>query len=176
MPIIKPDRHELFAQGLAVGMSQAAAYLQAGFVEKSSPAVTAAAASRLAKNVKVQTRVSELTQRKSIKVVLSRNYVIEAAIENVEKALGRKPVKVSRRVRDGDVWRTEIEDVYVYRGDVANNTLKMLASELGLFTERKEVRVTAPFENMTNEEIASELHRTAQLIEQMPKTIEHDGS
>ena len=56
---------------------------------------------------------------------------MEALIDNLEKALGRKPVKIG----------AEGKDVYVYKGDVANATLKMLGAELNLFVERAEVRI-----------------------------------
>jgi hypothetical protein len=42
---------------------------------------------------------------------------------------GRRPVKIGAAG----------EEIYLYRGDVANTAIKMAGSELGLFTERKEI-------------------------------------
>ena len=75
-------------------------------------------------------RIDELTKRQVEKIVLSKQYAVEAVIENPEKALGRRAVKIGKA--DGE------SEVYVYRGDVANRALQMIGSELGLFTEKRE--------------------------------------
>jgi hypothetical protein len=43
---------------------------------------------------------------------LTKQYVIDALIENIQKALGRKPIRVGKGDKAGDV--------YVYEGAVAN--------------------------------------------------------
>ena len=170
MGLIKPDRHELFAQAMVKGMPQEQAYVEAGY--KYSPA----AASRVSKNVNVINRMAELRARQVNKgVILSKHYVLEATIENAEKALGRKPVKVTRRVRQGDEWVSETDEVYLYKGDVANAALKMLGNEIGLFVDKKELRVVNEFDKMSDEELAAELARAAQLLLEAPgPVIEHE--
>jgi hypothetical protein len=148
MPILENQRWELFAQGVAKGLTQGEAYVQAGY--RPSPS----APSRLFENVRIKERVAELVGRKAVSIIINKQLVIEALIDNLEKALGRKPVKIG----------AEGKDVYVYKGEVANATLKMLGSEVGLFTERKEVRIGDEFEKMTDAELAEELQRTAQLL------------
>jgi hypothetical protein len=48
-------------------------------------------------------------------------------MDNVEKALGCKPVRIGK----------EGLETFVYRGDVANNALKMAGQEIGLFLEAR---------------------------------------
>jgi hypothetical protein len=60
---------------------------------------------------------------------LTRQYTIEALVENTEKALGRRPVKVGA---DGN-------EEFVYRGDVANRALQMLGAELQMFIPKSEL-------------------------------------
>src|SRR5438045_6896667 len=106
MSLLKPDRHELFAQGLAKGLTQNAAYAEAGYKPNRG------GASRLASNVNIINRVNELKQRGAIKITLSKQFVLEAAIDNLEKARGLRPVKVGPA--------DEAKSVYVYEGAVAN--------------------------------------------------------
>jgi len=58
--------------------------------------------------------------------VITRQFVIDALLENVEKALGRMPVKNGK----------EGAETFVYRGDVANTAIRLAGLELGLFTEK----------------------------------------
>lgn len=146
-------------------MGQGEAYAEAGY----SPGD--GAASRLAKKDKISNRVAELNSRKASRIVLTRNYILEAAIENAEKALGRRPVKVSRKVGD----KYEQTEVYLYDGQVANAALKMLGSELNMFVDRKDVRIVNEYDKLSDDELAEELKRAAQLLlESNMKVIEHE--
>lgn len=166
MGMLKPDRHELFAQYMVKGMTQGDAYVAAGY--KPSPA----AASRLSKNINVINRMAELRERQVHKgVILSKQWLIEAAIENAEIALGRRPVKVGKA--------EDYKEVYVYKGDVANQAVKMLGSEFSLFTERKDVRITNEFAGLSDAELAQRLVEVGQqmLLGAPPDgvVIDHEG-
>jgi hypothetical protein len=108
MPVLENSRHEKFAQGLAQGMSAAEAYRQAGYNGDRT------AASRLATNVNVQARVDELKQRAAASVSLSKEWVLERLIANVE--MGQQA---------GDLAPT-------------NKALELLGKELGMFVDRSE--------------------------------------
>jgi hypothetical protein len=85
-------------------------------------------------------------------------------------------VRVTRRVRQGDEWVSETDEVYLYKGDVANAALKMLGGEVGIFADKKELRVVNEFDKMSDEELAAELARAAQLLLEAPAgpVIEHE--
>jgi hypothetical protein len=104
-------------------MSAAQAYREAGYVDNRRNA------SALKTNKDVIVRVLELQKEQQDRFVLTRQCLLDALLENLEKALGRRPVKIG----------AEGKEVYVYRGDVANAAIRMAGSELGLFTERKEI-------------------------------------
>ena len=72
---LKNARHERFAQGLAQGSSQLAAYAQAGYRGD----VTAA--SRLSRNVKIQERVAELQARAAIRSEITVASITERLLE-----------------------------------------------------------------------------------------------
>lgn len=61
MPILKNPKHELFAQGLAQGLSNRAAFAQAGYKPSDSTA------SHLANSDKVKARVDELVSTSATK-------------------------------------------------------------------------------------------------------------
>jgi hypothetical protein len=147
--MLENQRWELFAQGLAKGLTQGEAYLQAGY--KRSPS----APSRLFENVRIKDRVQELIGRQAVNVVINKQYLMEAAIENLEKALGRKPVKIGAEARE----------IYVYRGDVANRVLQMLGPDVGLFIERRDVKHSvSEFDKYTDLELVQMLAREAQAL------------
>jgi hypothetical protein len=169
MSLPKPDRHELFAQGLAKGLTQHAAYAEAGYKPNRG------GASRLASNVNIINRVAELTARRVDKVVLSKQYVLEATIENAEKAIGRRPVKITRRVKRDDEGVNETHEVFVYEPAAANQALRMLGSEVGMYTERKELKITNEYKDWTDEQLAKKLIEIGQQVLLGGPVIEHDG-
>ena len=65
MGVLTNPKHELFAQGLAKGLTQAEAYERAGYVGDFT------AASRLSSNVKVAARVAELQARAAARVEIT---------------------------------------------------------------------------------------------------------
>ncbi len=165
MPALKNQRHEIFCQELAKGKSGAEAYATAGYKPSRKNA------SILKTKQDVTSRTLELLGKRQDRVTLNKTYVIDAAIENVEKALGRKPVKLSRKV--GDSY--EETEVYLYEGAVANAALKMIGSELGLFTDRKDFRIITGYDKLTDAELAEQLVKAGQLLlEDQAPVIEHE--
>lgn len=65
MPALSNPKHELFAQGLAKGKSQAQAYTDAGYGGDET------AACRLARNVKVLARSTELLERAAVRTEIT---------------------------------------------------------------------------------------------------------
>lgn len=110
MPILSNPKHELFAQGLAKGLSQAEAYTKAGYKYDEPNA------SRLTRNDKVASRVAELQERAAVSVNLTREWVLEQLIDNL------------RRAKSGDKLD----------GATANRAAELLGKELGMFVERVE--------------------------------------
>ena len=60
MPVLKNQRHELFAQALAKGMTQVAAYEVAGYKLDAAPKDGPGHPSRLAEDGRIRERVAEL--------------------------------------------------------------------------------------------------------------------
>jgi len=112
MPILANSRHEKFAQGLAQGMSAAEAYKQAGYDAKGNAAEVSA--SRLLRNDKVAARVEELKQRAAASVSLTKEWVLERLIKNVEMGQASEDLAP------------------------ANKALELLGKELGMFVDRSE--------------------------------------
>jgi hypothetical protein len=93
--------------------------------------------------------------------VVNKQYVIDACVENVEKALGRRPVKIDAEGRE----------CFVFRGDVANRVLQLLGLEQNMFTEKREVRQVEEFSKLSDLELV-------QLLEQEAKKLlieDHSG-
>ena len=81
--------------------------------------------------------------------------IIAALLDNVEKALGCKPVRIGK----------EGLETFVYRGDVANNALKTAGQELGLFLEKTEVSHRyAKYDELTEAELIRQIRDEAQLL------------
>ena len=84
MPVLKNARHEAYAQALAKGMTQDAAYQAAGFKPHRGNAST------LRAKQNIQDRVAELTERAASKVVVTVESLAGELEEARSLALGEK--------------------------------------------------------------------------------------
>jgi phage terminase small subunit len=148
MPALRNQRRELFAQGLAQGKTANAAYIDAGYRPNRHNA------SRLKTNETIVARVAELQTRRRDRFVLTRQHLIERLLENIENALGRKPVNVGK----------EGAEIFVYRGDVANNAIRLAGLEIGMFNQRKELKLVADFDKYSDAELVQLLAQEAQTL------------
>jgi hypothetical protein len=123
MPALRNQRHELYALGLAKGLTSDAAHTAAGYMPNRRNAT------RLKTNQDIINRVQELLSKNAERFVLSKQYVLDSLIDIIEISLGRRPVKIGA---DGVL-------TYVYRGDAANTAIKLAGLEVGLFIEKSEV-------------------------------------
>jgi phage terminase small subunit len=131
-------RHEAFAQNLANGMTQIAAYEAAGYGRSTGrPA-------KLAKDARIVARVAELMRAREEKTNqstalairetgLSKAWVLERLRENVERSMQAKPVLDKESQPTGE---------YRYEGAVANRALELLGKELGMFIDRSHLDVS----------------------------------
>ena len=150
---LKNQRRELFAQALARGITTDDAYAEAGF----SP--NRGNAARLKANEDILARVLELQERAERRLFLTKQYVIDALIENAEKALGRRPVRLGRPDGEG-----QIQEVYVYEGAVANAAIRLAGAEMSMFVDRKGVTITNEYSKLSDEELAQKLVEVGQLM------------
>lgn len=127
MPALKNQRHERFAQALASGMDADHAYQEAGYTANRGNA------SRLKATENVQARIKELQERAAANVVVTREWVLNRLVENVNRAMQAEPVLLSDGEPTGE---------YRYDGSVANRALELLGKEIGMFVERAEVDQT----------------------------------
>lgn len=81
MPTLPNTRHERFAQELAKGLSQAEAYVSAGYRQSRS------AAARLAADVNICARVSEIQNRAAVRTELTLADIIDELEEARQAAL-----------------------------------------------------------------------------------------
>ncbi len=79
MSVLKNQRHEVFAQGLAKGMSASAAYAEAGFNPHEGNA------SRLSGNEKVRKRVTELKERAAARTEITVAGITERLLKIAAK-------------------------------------------------------------------------------------------
>ena len=143
MPPLNNTQHEKFVQELVKGKNQADAYLGAGYKAKST-GVASAAATRLLKEPAIQERIAELQAKAAEKTVLSKQWVIDKLIANVERSMQAAPVVDAKGIPTGE---------YTYQGNVANKALELLGKEQGMFIDRKEVGRPGSFEELTDEEL-----------------------
>jgi hypothetical protein len=164
---LKNQRRELFAQALARGNTTDDAYAQAGF----SP--NRGNAARLKANEDILARVLELQEQAEKRFYLTKQYVIDALIENIQKALGRRPVRLGKPKEDGS-----FDEVYVYEGAAANAAIRLAGAEMSMFTERRDVTVKNEYAHLTDEQLAQKLVEIGQQVllgSLEGPVIEHEG-
>jgi hypothetical protein len=164
-PVLNNQRRELFCQSLVQGLTQTQAYINAGFSAKSAES----AASRLAKNVKVKSRIVEL-QALIVKVG-------ETGLTNSEMQAQREPALFVRarvndrqyritllaemidelRAPEARVRRDGGPNVAAYRE--ARECLKQVAIETGEWQEEGRVlppATTIDYSDYTDEQLINE--------------------
>jgi hypothetical protein len=118
MPVLPNNKHELFAQGLAKGLSADAAYQAAGYKPHRGNAA------RLRANEIIQRRIAEILGKAAEKAEVNK----ERLKETVERAMQAVPHLDHEGNPTG---------VYTYQGNVAIKALEMLGRELGMFAQRQ---------------------------------------
>lgn len=165
MPILANAKHEMFAQGLAKGLSASDAYEAAGYKASRS------AASRLSTNVNIEARVAELVGKAADKAGTSVERVLQElgrlGFSDLRRAFtpggslippedwdddfaaavaGVEVVSRNTNEKDED-GRTVVEHVHKIKLWDKNSALEKLAKHLGMFVEKFEH--TSPDGSMT---------------------------
>src|SRR4051794_1954111 len=124
MPLLKNARHELFALGVAGGLSATQAYIKAGYTKAGADR----SAARLLRNVGVRARVEEL------KASISER-VLEVEISNRQKRVDalndrwqRMRKVIEERSNDPEMTATTAEGVPVVAGGSTGLLCKTLKS------------------------------------------------
>lgn len=154
---LKIVKRERFVQLLLQHKPQTEAYIEAGYNCK--PRYLTKQASALAHHWQIRTRMDELLGRLAKKAGISRQWVIDKLVENVERSMGEKPVLDREGNETGE---------YQYDGSVANKALELLGKEIGMFVDRHEVDVQLKrkviIERLTDEQ-AEQMTRLVRLVE-----------
>jgi hypothetical protein len=126
MPVLPNNKHELFAQGLAKGLSADAAYEQASYRPNRGNAA------RLKANESISGRVKELQEAAAAEAMVTKQWVLDRLMV-VERAMAAMPVL------DGDGNPT---GEYSFQASSAIRALELIGKELGMFTGRREDEVS----------------------------------
>lgn len=171
-------RYELFCQNLAMyGMPQGRAYRLAGFAVETDD-IGSAAANRLLKDVKVQTRVTFLKARAAALAIdhaaLTRGSIINMLLEQHQRNIGVRPVIMSQRIKTGkDKGKYETVEKIVYNEHAASQTLKLLSDEWGVGLGASAANGALQDDEatgMTREALADAQARTLKHIEAVKRT------
>ena len=137
MPVLENPKHEMFAQGLASGLTIDKAYEQAGFkpslangcVLKNKPHIL----KRIKELLEEREKIHQEATAKAIEATsLSKEWVLARLKENAERALQIIPVMGP----DGPSGE------YKYEGSVANRALELIGKELQMFKDISKVENT----------------------------------
>ena len=164
MPVLKNPQWEQFALGVANGLKPGPAYKDAGYRAKDA----SKAGSRLLKNDEILARVKELraaiSDRAVQKASLTRTYVIDRLMTNVDRCMQLEEVKDEK----GNVVALN------HNPNAANRALELLGKEIGMFIERKEVG--RPNEFKSKEDLENRRREVEEEIEELRKQIAEGGA
>ena len=139
MPSLPNYRQELFARGMANGMSATQAYKNAGYSDKDKSAGNGGSA--LAQKSAIQARIAEIMADQARSLMLDKNYVLGKLIENIERSM--VPTKKI-------VHQDGTEETLTYNPAAANKAIELLGKELGMFVDRKETGAPGDFAAINN--------------------------
>ena len=128
-------------------MTDEQAYVAAGYKpNRGNPSRLKAKDSIRQRIAEMQREISSKTQQVVVQqATITRQHLVEALIENLDIALGRRPVKQG--------LAAVAADHYVYRGEVVNNAIKMAGGEVNLFRDKAEVTHRMDFSDLSDEEL-----------------------
>ena len=167
MAVLKSQKRELFAQGLAKGLSARKAAESAGFSERSAPYQ----ASRLQRNATVANRVAEL-QREIAIGLKNGPQVVESDYDRrfVRAAICDRAWRVTQlqamfdELREPKARLNRDKTIRTQSYEAAAAILKQAAQELGQWEEKQSHRTEEPeyysqYANMTVEQLYAEQAR-----------------
>lgn len=126
MPILSNTRHERFAQALATGLSQADAYVEAGYKASRS------AAARLAADVNICERVAEIAERVAVRTEVTAAEITGRLLAIAKKAEGKDEAAMLQ------VARASLMDAAKLNGLVVDKSEANLNADVSLRPSRVE--------------------------------------
>jgi phage terminase small subunit len=120
---------ERFCQLIVQGTKQDAAVVESGVSKSKNPATNRMAGSRLAARPKIKLRIAEIRAMVLEHVVVDQAWVTNKLVENTLAAMSEGK-----------------------RAD-ANRGLELLGKTLSMFVDRKDIRVLAQFENLSDQQL-----------------------
>jgi hypothetical protein len=127
-------RREQFAQLIAGGLSQVAAYASAGYSADASNAAKLAREEAVAQRVawlqeQASATISEVLSQQLSTVIATRAWVLDKLVQNALQSMGEKPF-LRRVVTNG---RVQEQPVFYYSPAAANRALELVGQEIGMF-------------------------------------------
>jgi phage terminase small subunit len=148
-------KQEKYAQGLFTGLSQREAYKQAYNCENMTDKSIDECACVLAADLKVMSRIEELTEQLRIRNTLTVEWVLSNLKEVTQRCLVQEPVMI----RKGNEMVESGE--YTFQANGANKSLELIGKHLGMFVDKVEHtgKDGGPIEvsNLTDAEIEAKL-------------------
>lgn len=110
---------------------------------------------RLLKNPSVALEIERLQLKATDKAVLSKAWVIERLMRNVQIAMGEETIKQKMARKNKESGEVEVIEVEVTDRDTAgaNRGLELLGKELNMFIDRSEVGKPGDFDDMGTDEL-----------------------
>ena len=152
MPILANPKHEVVAQALARGLLIKDAYSSGGFKYNK------ASATLFCQRPEIRARVKEIqlarmktefdaSENAAKALGIDKKWVLQRLQYSAERALRGQPILDANGVQTGRF--TGRPD-----GNAANQALKLIGMELGMFIERHEIGGPGDFSRLTDEELA----------------------
>lgn len=113
MPVLQNARHERFAQELAKGRSQADAYVEAGYRSSRS------AAARLAADVNICERVSEIAERVAIRTEITAAEITDRLLAIAKMAEGKDEAAMLQVARASLMDAAKLNGLVVDKAELA---------------------------------------------------------
>ncbi|BBZ91071.1 hypothetical protein BRDID11004_78010 [Bradyrhizobium diazoefficiens] len=149
MPKLSKPKHEIIANALASGKSQAEAYRAAGYVYKP------ANASRLCRNPSIEARAREIISERTNSEAKAREIGIARAALTGEWIILRLKHVIDSSIRGLPVYDRNGDATGTFKPDLdaAINGLKLAAKIAGILVHRHEIDESGVFARMTDAEL-----------------------
>lgn len=156
------EKQELFCQQYLIDLNATQAYKRAGF-NPANDNVAGVEGHKLLRKPNVSTRIGELMDERSKKLLIDGFYVVQTLVEINQRCMAKiKPVLEYDPVERKMIQKEDDEGQKVYEFDSAgaNRSIELLGKHLKMFTDK--ISNSFEFERMTDDQIDEIIKRLKQ--------------
>ncbi|MCK3654237.1 terminase [Pasteurellaceae bacterium Macca] len=130
------DKQKRFVEEYLIDLNATQAAIRTGYKKETAYSQ----GQRLLKNVEIQQAISEAQNKRSARVEVSQDFVIQKLLKNIAISMGEESTieTIPAKTPDGEMVGNDIA-CFKFEPSAANKALELLGKHLGMFKDRVDI-------------------------------------